>query len=407
MHTIIEMPALSSTMREGTVVTWYKREGDPVKKGEALFEVETDKVNVDVESFVTGFLRKILIEKGIEVPIRTPIAIIADTLDEDISEVLGAEPSSPVPPAEEISEKAPARADRRAGRIKISPLAKRIAEEMGVDIRALRGSGPGGRITKKDVEAAAGDQSATPPPSIEPEGKRPISPEMGEYEDVPLTKMRKVVAERLQQSKMNIPHFYVDMTADATEIANLKTVLGARAEELGVKISYNDIIIKTVAKALTEFPMMNASFQKDRIRRYKQIHIGVAVAVEEGLVVPVLKDVDQKSISQISREAAEMAAKARNKKLLPNEYEGGTFTITNLGMFGVEAFHAIINPPECGILAVSAVVPKPVAKDEEITIRPCLTLSLAVDHRVIDGAMAARFLARVKEFVESPSLLLV
>jgi pyruvate dehydrogenase E2 component (dihydrolipoamide acetyltransferase) len=408
MHTAVEMPALSSTMKQGTVVKWYKSEGDSIKKGEVLFEVETDKVNVEVESFVSGFLRKIIIDEGIEVPIRTVIAIIADTMDEDIPADFEAARSVHVPTSEERTpEKATEMPDHKMTKIKISPLARRIAEEKGIDFRVVRGSGPGGRITRKDVESAAEDLSGVPSVWIEAEDELGIPSGTDEYEDIPLTKMRKVVAKRLQQSKMNAPHFYVDMTADATEISKLKTILGTRSEKLRAKISYNDIIIKVVAKALKEFPVMNASFLEDRIRLHKPVNIGVAVAIEEGLVVPVLKNVDQKSISQISREAAELANKARSKKLLPHEYEGGTFTITNLGMFGVEGFHAIINPPESGILAVSAVVPKPVVEGEEIIIRPCLKLSLAVDHRVIDGAVAAQFLARVKELVEVPNLLTV
>ena len=406
MYTVIEMPALSSTMKQGTVVSWYKNEGDAVEKGEVLFEVETDKVNVEVESFVSGFLRKIIIDKGIEVPIGTSIAVIADTMDEDISDVLETAPSPPVSKAVETHQEVPERPGFQETKIKISPLAKRIAEEKGVDIRTIRGSGPGGRITRKDIEAAAQGLSGVQPVSITAEGEQDILADKEEYEDIPLTKMRKVVAERLQQSKMNAPHFYVDMTADATEIAKLKAILGARSEELHAKISYNDIIIKIVARALKEFPIVNAGFYRDYIRLYKRINIGVAVAIEEGLVVPVLKNADQKSISEISREAAELAHKARNKKLLPSDYEGGTFTITNLGMFGAEGFHPIINPPESAILAIGAIIQKPVVIEGEVAIRSCLKLSLAVDHRVIDGAAASQFLSRIKALIETPALML-
>jgi pyruvate dehydrogenase E2 component (dihydrolipoamide acetyltransferase) len=255
------------------------------------------------------------------------------------------------------------------------------------------------------VEAAA--EGIAKEVTASPVAEVDVSAQTGvDYEDIPLTKMRKVVAQRLQASKVTAPHFYVDMTADATEIKRLKERLARRSERLEAKISFNDIVIKAVARALKDFPTANASFLEDCIRIYKSVNIGIAVAVEEGLVVPVLRNADRKTISEISRGAADLAGKARNKKLLPSEYEGGTFTITNLGMFGVEGFHAIINPPESGILAVSAIIEKPVVEDGEILIKPCLKLSLAVDHRVIDGAVAAQFLSRIKEFIETPGLIL-
>jgi len=406
MHTVIEMPALSSTMKQGTVVKWHKSEGDSIKKGEVLFEVETDKVNVEVESFVSGFLRKIIIDKGIEVPIRSPIAIIADTMDEDISDVLEAAPSFSFPEADETPEAATERPGSQMTKIKISPLAKRIAEEKGIDIRTVKGSGPGGRITRKDIEAASEGPTKVAAPMVETVKEQGLSKTTEEYEDIPLTKMRKVTAERLQHSKVTAPHFYVDMTADGTEIIRLKALLDKEREKLKAKVSLNDIVIKAVARALKEFPMVNASFLEDHIRIYRSINIGVAVAMDEGLVVPVLRNADQKSISEISREVRELADRARSRKLLPHEYSGGTFTITNLGMFGVEGFHPIINPPESAILAVGSVIRKPVVIEEEVIIRPCLKLSLAVDHRVIDGALAAQFLSRIKELVETPVLIL-
>ncbi|MBU2498692.1 MAG: 2-oxo acid dehydrogenase subunit E2 [Proteobacteria bacterium] len=410
--TIIEMPALSSTMKKGKVVKWHKREGDFVKKGETLFEVETDKVNVEVDSLASGFLRKILLEEGIEAPINTPIAIICDSIDEDISSAIVAKSSVSVSPAIEEPDEAefeiskPPRIEaKEKSMTKASPLARRIAEEEGIDIQTIKGTGPGDRITKEDVERAIAERSQTPMAPSKAEAKNELEPEIEGYEDIELTKMRMVIAQRLQESKANAPHFYLDITVDATAITQLKDALEKRSERLGVKISFNDIVIKIVSKALKEFPTVNASFLKDRIRVHKAINIGVAVAVDEGLVVPVVRNADQKSIAQISREMRELVTKARNRKLLPDEFQGGTFTISNMGMFGVETFHAIINPPESSILAIGAIIPKPVVMEGEITVKPCLKLSLSVDHRAVDGAVAARFLARLKELVEAPLLM--
>jgi pyruvate dehydrogenase E2 component (dihydrolipoamide acetyltransferase) len=402
MLTVVEMPSLSSTMRNGKVVKWYKKEGDFVDKGETLFEVETDKVNVEVESLASGFLRIILLDEGIEVPVNTPIAIISDTMDEDISSMIEAKSSVIFSPSKEKPEKA----GFEIPKLKISPLARRIAEEKGVDLQAIKGTGPEGRITKQDVERAIAERSQIPLKPSKAEAKHELPGEVEGYKDIELTKMRRVIAQRLQESKATAPHFYVDVTADATAITQARKALQTRVEKQGAKITFNDIVVKIVSQALKEFPMVNATFLKDRVRVYKAINIGVAVAVDEGLIVPVVRNADQKSISQISRELMELAGKARNKKLLPDEYEGGTFTVTNLGMFGVETFHAIINPPESGILAVSAIIPKPVVVEDEITVRPCLKLSLSVDHRVVDGAIAAQFLARVKELIEAPILML-
>ncbi len=406
MPTIIEMPALSSTMKKGKVVKWCKKEGDTVEKGEILYEVETDKVNVEVESLTSGFLRKILVAEGIEVPIKTPIAVISESMDEDIPAMVEAGPVPEVSPPKVEQEKVTKKELKKGPKLKISPLARRIAEEKGIDPQIVKGTGPGGRITKEDVEKALEEgvqASAQPTGGVGVEAPQPGV----EGEDIELTKMRKVIAQRLQESKVNAPHFYVDVTADATAMTQLKEALEEKAQDEGIKVSFNDILIKILSQALQEYPMVNASFVEDHIRLHRAINIGVAVEVEDGLVVPVLRNADEKTISQISREVAELAGKARNKRLLPGEYQDGTFTITNLGMFGVESFHAIINPPESGILAVSAIIPKPVVVDGEIVVRPCLKLSLSVDHRLVDGAVAARFLARMKELVETTSSMTV
>jgi pyruvate dehydrogenase E2 component (dihydrolipoamide acetyltransferase) len=401
MATVIEMPALSSTMKKGKVVKWCKKEGELVEKGEILYEVETDKVNVEVESLTSGYLRKILVAEDIEVPVNTPIAIITVSMDEDISAVVGAGPLPEVSPPEAESEIKIERERKKMPKVKISPLARKIAEEQGVDPETLQGTGPGGRVTKQDVEKAVAAKSQVPADLGKVGAGKEVLPDVKD-KDIPLTKMRRVIAQRLQESKVTAPHFYVDVTADASALIQLKEAIDENLKKDGGKVSFNDLLIKILSHALQEYPMVNVSMYEDHIRVHGAINVGVAVAVEDGLVVPVLRNADQKTISEIGREVAELIDKARNKRLLPDEYQGGTFTITNLGMFGVETFHAIINPPESGILAVSAIIPKPVVVNGEIVVRPCLKLSLSVDHRVVDGALAARFLARMKELVESP-----
>ncbi|MBN2031962.1 MAG: 2-oxo acid dehydrogenase subunit E2 [Deltaproteobacteria bacterium] len=402
MLTVIRLPSLSSTMKKGKVVKWHKKEGEYVRKGEILFEVETDKVVVEVESLTSGFLRKILVPEKAEAPVHTAIAIFSERMDEDIASVVEAGSSA----APSTHEKEPVPSEEKGARRKISPLARKIASEAGIDIQSVRGTGPGGRITREDVEKAMEERSGVAATLVRAEEKQEQQPEMPAYEDLEVTAMRKIVARRLQESKSTAPHFYVDLTADATALMELKEKLERAGEEAGGKISLNDIMVKIVAHGLKEFPMVNASFLGDRIRLHKRVHIGVAVAVEDGLLVPVILDADRKSIRQIGDETRELVGKARNRKLLPHEYEGGTFTISNMGMFGVEGFHAILNPPEGAILAVGAVIPKPVVVEGKIRVRPCFRLSLSVDHRVVDGALAARFLARVKALLETPSLIL-
>jgi pyruvate dehydrogenase E2 component (dihydrolipoamide acetyltransferase) len=410
MPTIIQMPTLSSTMERGKVVKWCVQEGAQVKEGEILFEVETDKANVEVESTATGFLRKILIGVGTEVPVQTALAVVAETMEEDVAavpEVASAKVSTPEPEEDAPVAAAKVAAPQTGGRIKISPLARRIARERGIDITKLTGSGPGGRIIKQDVEKAAAGVAGPPSAAPARDVVREAPPVDDGFEEIEFTKMRQVIAERLSESKRTAPHFYIDMSADATAISQLKEDLAKKSEQVGIKVTINDILIKLVSQALKEFPRVNAALINERIRVFKAVNVGVAVGIEEGLIVPVVKNADRKTISEIGREVRDLAERARTKKLLPDEYSGGTFTISNLGMFGVETFHAILNPPESGILAVSAAIPKPVAVDGEIVIRPCMKLSLSVDHRLVDGVLAAKFLRRVKELVEAPFLMFV
>ncbi len=406
MVTAIEMPSLSTTMKKGKVVRWLKAEGDPINKNELLFEVETDKANVEVESYVSGFVRKLLVDAGVEVPVNTAIALIADSMDEDVSSY--AQPSAERKPQKKAEPSAagktaaPAEAAPSGEReiVKISPLAKRIAREKGFDYSNVTGTGPGARIVRADIEKAMAEPPAPKAaPAAAPGVEGPL------FEEIELSKMRKVIADRLAGSKRTAPHFYIDMTADATMLTRARNDLVKKSEQLGIKITFNDIIIKLVSRALLDFPMVNASFLDTKIRKHHVVNIGVAVGVDEGLVVPVVKNVDRKSIAQIAKEVRELAAKARNKKLLPSDYADGTFTITNLGMYGVETFHAIINPPESAILAVSSIINKPVAVGDQVVVRPCLTVSLSADHRIVDGVMAAQFLGRVRDLIESPFLM--
>ena len=409
MVTVVQMPKLSPTMEQGKIVAWLKEEGDEVKKGEVLFEVESDKANVEVEAPKGGYLRKILVEANEAAPVNTPIALIADSVEEDVS----AGASEKHVEADKVPEEKPVPAEAgkapEAGsgeRMKISPLAQKLARQKGIDPSLLQGTGPGGRIVKEDVEKAIAERKKEAPSSI-PQVASTSSP-AAPYEDRELTKMRKVIADRLSESKRVAPHFYIDMTADATNIDRLKADLEKKMEErTGVKLTLTDLLTKLVAETLKEFPLVNASFLGDRIRIFKEVHIGIAVGVEEGLVVPVVRNADQKTLPQICHEVKELVNRARKKKLLPQEYSGGTFTITNLGMFGVENFHAIINQPESAILAVSAMKQSAVVVDGTIQVRPLMNLSLSVDHRVVDGVTAAKFLGRLKELIESPYLLLV
>lgn len=409
MVTVVEMPKLSSTMEQGQIVNWLKEEGDEVEKGEVLFEVETDKANVEVEAPKGGFLRKILVKAKVSVLVNTPIALIADSMDEDIPTAAvedrvaverGAE-EKPLPTeSRKIPEALPGE------RVKISPIAQKLAKQHGINPVLLKGTGPEGRIVKEDVERAISEKGQGDASALPRTGS--TLPPAFPYQDIELTKMRKVIAERLSESKRVAPHFYIDMTVDATNINRLKAGIEKRVEKLtGLKLTLTDILTKLAAQTLKELPMVNASFLGDRIRIYKEVHIGVAIGTEEGLVVPVVRNVDQKAISQICQEVKDLVNRARNKKLLPQEYSGGTFTITNLGMFGVDNFHAIINQPESAILAVSSIKQSAVVVDGRIEVRPLMNLSLSVDHRVVDGVLAAQFLGRLKELIELPYLLSV
>jgi pyruvate dehydrogenase E2 component (dihydrolipoamide acetyltransferase) len=439
MATRVLMPKGSDTMTEGKVLKWLKQEGDAVATGESILEIETDKVNMEVEALSPGILRKILVAADEVVPVGRTLAVIAGA-NEDITRVLAevasepavgapAEPAQPpaaaaveeksaVPPAAEPPSPAPAVSAPSAGpaagvpvgkgRVLASPMARRLAEEKGLDLARIAGTGPGERVIREDVERAAASARAPKakavPLSIPP--LPPRVPEGPEFQDEPLSSMRKTIASRLVQSLGPVPHFYLTMEVDMQEAKELRESANTLDPEL--KLTYNDIVIKACAAALRLHPEVNASFRGDAIRRFNRVHIGVAVALEDGgLITPVIRDADGKTLQQISRETKELAARARNRKLLPEEYTGATFSVSNLGMLGIDEFTAVINPPEGAILAVGAVVEKPVVTDGRIEIGCRCRLTMSCDHRVIDGATGAKFLGTFKQILENPVYLAV
>ncbi|TMC87559.1 MAG: 2-oxo acid dehydrogenase subunit E2, partial [Chloroflexi bacterium] len=422
---------------EGKILRWIKKEGDPVKKGEMLAEVETDKVNIEIEAFASGTLRKILVSEGNSAPIGAAIALIG-AADEPLSENTGGNGATKTPATREPGEHSPGNAQSvsaqvlsstvaaptpgKGGRIFISPIARRIAQEHRLDYATLQGTGPNGRIIKMDVEAALsrlqpvvtampeavgvpGAQSV-PPQALLASSTEPImaSIDTGEVVEIPLTAMRRTIARRLSQSMQTAPHFYVTSVIDTDKLAALRQQINeyAATDPSPVKVSFNDLIVKAVARALVRIPQVNVSFAEDRILQKKQVHIGVAVALEQGLIVPVLRNADQRGILDIAREARRLSEAAREGKLRPEDFSGGTFTVSNLGMFDVDSFTAVINPPESAILAVGSITPTPVVVDGQVVVRNRMKVTLSADHRAIDGAMAARFLQEVKRLLEEP-----
>src|SRR6266704_2278485 len=442
----VEMPKMGDTMEEGKILRWIKQEGDPVNKGESLAEVETDKVNIEIESFASGVLRKILVPEGASAPIGAGIALIGAP-DEPLPDSLSGNGSMKIAVTKEMEKGATtsegngqtlseAKGDIRGkqadlsqqasqptsvqsptvagsqGRVFISPIARRIAEEHQLDYSRVEGTGPNGRIIKLDIEAALAQKQETVAPSpaqlpiLEAES---ASLEAGEATEIPLTAMRRTIAKRLSQSMQTAPHFYVTSIIDTGKLADLRRQINeyAQKEPDPVKVSFNDLIMKAVAIALVRMPQVNVSFAEDRLILKKQVHIGMAVALELGLIVPVIRNADQRRILAIARESQRLAELARTGKLRPEDFSGGTFTVSNLGMFDVDSFTAVINPPESAILAVGSITPTPVVVDGQVVVRDRMKVTLSSDHRAIDGATAARFLQEVKRLLEEPFGLLL
>jgi|LakMenE01Jun11ns_1017448.scaffolds.fasta_scaffold9830264_2 pyruvate dehydrogenase E2 component (dihydrolipoamide acetyltransferase) len=417
MAEVIRMPKMSDTMTEGVIVSWLKNVGDAIKPGEILAEVETDKATMELENFVKGTLLHIGIPAGGSVPVDALIAIVGNA-GEDISALLAASTAAAPAAATETAPVAPSNTAPAAptptvaepvaqtvtdSRLKASPLAKSLAKEKGIDISLVPGSGDNGRIVKRDVENFT---PATSTPSAK--AAAPIAlPQIvasESFTEVPVSQMRKAIARRLGESKHTAPHFYLTMSIVMDNAIAARKQMNEFSE---VKISVNDLIVKAVALSLRKNPHVNSSWLGDKIRYNQHIHVGVAVAIEDGLIVPVVKFADNKSLSHISVEVKQLAEKAKNKKLQPNEFEGNTFTISNLGMFGIDEFTAIINPPDACILAVGAAKETVIAQNGEMKIAQVMKVTLSCDHRVVDGATGSAFLQTLKDLLENPVKMLV
>ncbi len=453
MATKVTMEALSPTMEEGRLVKWTKNEGDQVKAGDVLAEVETDKAVMELVARGDGVLRKRLANEGDASPIGTLLAVIA-AADENIDSIVGSaapaaaatpaqpapaaqsqsptqsrgeasapppqkvaaspsvapptpaqpRPAPPRPPAAPAAPRGngstqPGAPSAPGGRQRSSPLARRLASEKGIQLGAIHGTGPGGRIVKRDIEnakATGGSGRSAAAERLATEG---------DFKDVPLTQIRKTIARRLSESNGPIPTFFLTAEYDATRAAELRTQLVEMGDQY--KVSFNDIVIKAVALALAEHPEVNAHWLTDKIRHFNRIHVAMAVAVEDGLITPVLFDADRLTLWEISEKARELAKKARERKLMPEEYTGATFTVSNLGMFGIDQFTAIINPPEVGILAIGGVEEKPVVIDGSLEVRQRMRVTMSCDHRVVDGATGAKFLQTVRRYIENPLSLII
>ena len=415
MATQVVMEALSPTMEEGRLVEWKKQEGDPVAVGDVLAEVETDKAVMELVARVSGVLLRQTVPAGQTVPVSSPIALIGQP-GEAVPAAKGngagagaaAPPATARPaatPAPPSGPAAPAQEPAGTTRVKASPLARKIAQERGLDLRAIPGSGPEGRIVLRDLEAArpARPGAAAPAPgaALRPIAAVPARPGATQpFADAPLSQMRKTIARRLVQSIGPVPTFYLTTEVDMERVSEAREAMLAAASE--VKVSFNDIIIKAVATALREHPACNAWWQDDHIRYWNEVHIGMAVAIEDGLITPVIRHADRKTLREIGAEARDLAGRARDRRLAAEEYTGATFSISNLGMLDIDEFTAVINPPEAGILAVGRIVRKPVEHGGAIVLRGRMRLTMSCDHRVIDGATGARFLQTLKGMLENP-----
>jgi pyruvate dehydrogenase E2 component (dihydrolipoamide acetyltransferase) len=445
MATNILMPALSPTMTEGTLTRWLKKEGDTIKAGDVIAEIETDKATMEVEAVDEGVLGKILVNDGSEnVAVNAPIAIL---VDEGEAVPSGAAAPAAAPPAPKAAEPAAPKAaaptpapqaapaaapasnghDAAGERIFASPLARRMAQQAGIDLSSLKGSGPNGRIVRADIEAAqkGGAAAAAPeaapaaasapapavaPPPAPPLGRATAPAITAPHKLIPHTSMRKVIARRLTEAKATIPHFYVSMDIEIDALIDLMQQLNAKSPKEGpgaYGITINDLVIKAAAATLRQVPTVNASWTEDGIVFYDDVDVSVAVSIPDGLITPIIRKADQKGLATISREMKDLAARARAGKLKPEEFQGGGFSISNMGMFGVSEFSAIINPPQGAILAVAAGQKRPVVKNDTLAIATVMTCTLSVDHRVVDGALGAQWLRAFKQVVEDPLGLLL
>jgi pyruvate dehydrogenase E2 component (dihydrolipoamide acetyltransferase) len=432
MATNILMPALSPTMTEGTLARWLKKEGEPVKAGDIIAEIETDKATMEVEAVDEGVLGKILVADGTEgVKVNDPIAVLIEAGEavptgaaSPATKPAAAAPAAPAASAPAAAAPAPAPAPAPAinghaapgDRIFVSPLAKRMARQAGIDLAGVKGTGPGGRIVKADIEAfqpgAARPAAPAPAPAAAPTpaAPKPAVAVTAPHRLVPNSSMRKVIARRLSEAKATIPHFYVSMDIELDALMKLRADLNAKSPKEGpaaFRLSVNDLVIKAAALTLRRIPTVNASWTEDNIVLYDDVDISVAVSIPEGLITPIVRHADRKGLAAISNEMKDLAARAKSGKLKPEEFQGGGFSISNMGMFGVSSFAAIINPPQAGILAVSAGQQRAVVKDGALAVATVMTCTLSVDHRVVDGALGAEWLAAFKAIVEDPLSLML
>ncbi|WP_028521884.1 pyruvate dehydrogenase complex dihydrolipoamide acetyltransferase [Runella limosa] len=415
--TVVRMPKMSDTMTEGVLVAWLKKVGDVVKSGDIIAEVETDKATMELENYEDGTLLYLGVKEGEAVPVDGIIAIVGEAGADYQSLLSPQAASTPAPAAPEaaasapVATAAPAAATSGDGRIKASPLAKALAKDKGVDLSQVVGSGEGGRIVKKDIDGASASSpqpvaAATQPAAPKAQPAAPAAaPSVGDFEDTPISQMRKTIARRLSESLFTAPHFYLTMEITMDKAMELR---GKINEVSPVKVSFNDMVIKAAALALKQHPAINSAWLGDKIRKYNYVNVGVAVAVDEGLLVPVVRDADKKTLSVIASEVKDMAGKAKDKKLQPKDWEGNTFSISNLGMFGIDEFTAIINPPDSCIMAVGG-IKKVAAFKEDGSIYPTniMKVTLSCDHRVVDGATGSAFLQTFKKLLENPLGMLV
>ncbi|MGE6759266.1 pyruvate dehydrogenase complex dihydrolipoamide acetyltransferase [Corallococcus interemptor] len=422
----ILMPSLSPTMTEGKIVKWLKKEGDKVSSGDAIAEVETDKSNLEVEAYDDGTLARITVQAGDMAKVGAPIAFLTPKGAKAGASAPAAAPQAPAAPkapaqapaaaapsAPAGGQAAPPRREAPAsggGRLRASPLAKRMAQERGLDISQVRGTGPLGRVVKRDVEQALGQGLAKAPaqaqaPAAKKAATQPEARAFGtrpEPQAVPVSSMRKVIAQRMSEVKPGVPHFYLTVEVEMDAAVKIRE----EAKALDLKVSVNDIIVKAAAIALRRSPKMNVSLQGDQVLHYGTVDVGIAVAIEDGLITPIIRDADLKGLQAISAESRDMAERARKRSLKPAEYNGGSLTVSNLGMYGIDQFIAVINPPQSAIIAVGAVAEKAVVRDGQLAVRKMMTVTLSGDHRVIDGATGAEYLRELKGLLEHPSRLL-
>jgi pyruvate dehydrogenase E2 component (dihydrolipoamide acetyltransferase) len=396
MSTDVIMPALGFDMTEGLLARWLKNEGDPVEKGQAIAEIETEKATVEIEAAAAGILARIIVHAGETVPVGTVIGVIAEA-GEEVAAVSTPTPAPPAPPPSTPAPETGKGVAPSEVRVKASPVARKMAEEAGLDLSRIKGTGPGGRVSERDVQAAIGAGAAPAPPGV------PAAPAPGAT--VPLNRMRRTIARRMTESKATAPHFYITVEINMDEAMKVREQLNAVAPE-AERISVNDLVVAAAARTLTRFPAMNASYRGDNLEMHPQVNIGIVVALEDGIIPPVLRDADKKPLKRIAAESRALAERARTNKLRSDDLGGGTFTVSNLGKFDVDEFIAIINPPEAAILAVGAVTRRPVAVAGEVRIAPLMKTTLSVDHRVADGAQAGRFMQEFKQLLENPVTLL-